>query len=269
MTLGVRFHSLLKFLDETSSGRYEADDPHRSGKQAVVDTKDQTRNPVQAAKALTHPKTDQPLSSKLQGMLALLSNYLRSGMAGPGRMLNHARLISGAFMARTDFAHMFTRLPASEQRCVLRHPDRFAELALQAARLTGQGDALLFDRGVRKNTEPASADYNVDRARAATSPIDMSREDWLMGIPTGADSISAAQHPTQKNTLEGLGALGDRTDRVSEDPAPAHGAHDKGRGIILELRQMRTNQTPEEFMAQAQAIFDYLAKVNRNPGYAD
>lgn len=121
---------------------------------------------------------------------------------------------------------------------------------------------MLFDRGVRKSNEPASSSYNKDHARARRTPLGMTRGNWLEGLTDGRDSISSAQQRGARGTLEGLGALGDRTDRVGNDPAVAQAVRNKGRGVILELRQMRTNKTPNEFRVIAQAVFGYIAALN-------
>jgi hypothetical protein len=157
---------------------------------------------------------------------------------------------------------MFDKLPALEQIYFQNHPDQFADLAMQAANLANTGGTLLFDRGVRVSNQPTSWSYNSDHARAWHSPVGMTRSSWLEGVTQGRDSISSAQRPGKKDTLEGLGALGNRTDRVGNDPVVAQHVRNKGRGIILELRQMRDVQTPAQFALTAQRIFDYVAALN-------
>ena len=263
MTLGVRFDRLIDFLDDAATGNHPGAGLHGPGKEELTQYKGQTQASVQAARGLVHPQTGGPLSAKLQGLLALLGNYLKTGQANAqGHKLNYAKLISGAFMARTDFSNMFDKLPALEQIYFTNHPDQFADLALQAANLQHSEGTMLFDRGVRKSNEPSSWSYNADHARAWRTPLGMSRGSWLGGITDGRDSISSAQRRGAKDTLEGLGALGDRTDRVANDPAVAPGVRNKGRGIILELRQMRGAQSPAAFAVTAQRIFDYIAVLN-------
>jgi len=263
MTLGVRFDRLINFLDDAARGQHAGAGVHGPGKDELTQYKGQTLASVQAAQGLVHPQTGLPLSTKMQGLLALLGNYLKTGQANvQGHKLNYAKLISGAFMARTDFSHMFDKLPALEQVYFTAHPDQFADLALQVANLQHSEGTLLFDRGVRKSNEPNSSSYNKDHARARRTPLGMTRGNWLEGLTDGRDSISSAQQRGARDTLEGLGALGDRTDRVGNDPAVAQTVRNKGRGVILELRQMRDNKTPNEFGVIAQAVFDYIAALN-------
>lgn len=265
MTLGVRFDRLASFFEHAGRDNIDPLDAHGVGKHALTNYKGQTRGSVQSATQVLNARPGGPWSEELRGLLTLLANYMKTGRQNPAHpipKLNYAKLISGAFMARTDFGTLFDRLPPNEQAHFQAHPDEFADLALEVAGMQGSEGTRLFDRGVRRSNETNSLVHNVDHARAPFSPVGMRRGAWLQGMTTGQDSISSAQHPGKKATLEGLGALGDRTDRVANDPPPALGAHNRGRGVILELRQMADNKTPAEFGLTAQAVFDYIAALN-------
>jgi hypothetical protein len=194
-------------------------------------------------------------SLKFQGLAALLAQYLRFGKK-PNPPLNYAKLISNSILVRTDFGKIFKKLGDDERRPFETNPNTFANSVLTAAEMTGTEDTLVYERGIRKSYRRESKNYN----KLVSMPI--KRGEWLKTITTGVDKLSSHHVPKLKSQFEGLGALGPRTDRVGDDPAPAQGSKDKGSGIIMEFRNMRKNVLYSDFIPLARGIFNYIKQLN-------
>jgi hypothetical protein len=262
LTGGIRYDKLFEFLEEAAkkSSDHLNTDPHKLAKEELTNYKEHAKDVT----ALTGAKAEVNKingSAELKGLVAMLGMYLNSG-AGGQPMFNYAKLISNSFMARTDFGSMFAKLPPNEKARYVNDRESFATLVLEAAGMSGEGDKKVFERGIRKSDNKTSPDYNVDVTNDGTLGMNIKRKKWLVEISKGYDPISSHYMPHLKDILMGLGALGTRTDRVGNDPKPAKGARDKGRGIIVELRNMKGFQTPQEFSDKAQAIFDYIVALN-------
>jgi hypothetical protein len=262
ITGGVRFDQLYAFLSAATQRRDQADEHGRAKSELSgyfgQDQKDTT--------SLTGADTEVDRingSSQLKGLVALLAMYLRYGMAGQGRgMFNYAKLLGDTFMARTDFGAMFRRLPDREYRQFIKEPETFVALVLAAANLTGSDNTKVYERGIRKSYNRTSPDYNVD-VSAQIPELGINRRNWLIGVTLGQDRLSSDGLPQLKNELEGLGALGSRTDRVGTEVVPnAKKQPQGGSGIILEMRKLRTGQMYSDFVASAQRIFNYLVALN-------
>ena len=197
-------------------------------------------------------------------MVGLLGMYLRYGAAGAGKdMFNYAKLLGDTFMARTNFGAMFSKLPDQEFERFTKSPLSFVTLVLDAAGLSGGGGTKVYERGIRKSYDKNSPDYSVDLTTQVPD-LGITRERWLLGITLGMDRLSSSGMPALKNELEGLGALGTRTDRVGNQIVPnAKKQPAGGTGIIVEMRKLRTNQFYTEFVGSAQRIFDYLVALNQ------
>lgn len=263
LTGGFRYDRLFSMLEDATrpASDHDANDPHLEAKKAMTIHKDLASDTT----ALTGAQAEVAKingSDELKAMVGLLAMYL--GFAGgTGKpMLNYAKLIANSFMARTDFGRMFLKLPATEYDRFIHAPQTFVDLVLEAAGLTGTGATKVFERGVRTSDNRNDPGYTVDLTTDTTSGLDVTRQDWLIGITLGIDKLSSAQMAQHKPRLMGLGALGDRTDRVGNDPKPAKGVHDKGQGIILELRNMKGDRSPDDFADTALAIFDYISDLN-------
>ena len=91
----------------------------------------------------------------------------------------------------------------------------------------------------------------------------ITRRNWLLGVTLGEDRISSSGMPQLKGELEGLGALGSRTDRVGSEVIPGQKKQPAGgTGIILEMRKLKVSQLYTDFVASAQRIFEYLVAQN-------
>ncbi len=80
--------------------------------------------------------------------------------------------------------------------------------------MSGQQGGLVFERGIYKANDPKK------RTPDNVYYIPVTRELWLKDITSGTDWLSSKHIPEMKNMLEGLGALGGRTDQVGDDPDP-------------------------------------------------
>ncbi len=82
----------------------------------------------------------------------------------------------------------------------------------------------------------------------------MTRLDWLVGIAEGKDKLSSFHMPHWKPELEGLGALGGKTDVVGLNRA---------KGVVLEFRQVSPQMPYTQWRDFANRVFAYLIDLNR------
>ena len=257
VTGGVSFDKLITLLSEIGGGagpRGDVTNPHYEAK-SELETMSPDAPARTAAKGISAGG-----SAEFQGMTAFLSSYLNFGKKQSATYppLNYAKLISNSVLLRTDFGSMFKKLKDPERTPFETNPQSFATTVLAAAGMAGTENTKVFERGIRKSQNKKSKNY--------TKLVDMpiTRGQWLKTITTGVDKLSIHHMPKLKSELEGLGALGPRTDRVGYDPAPTDPqAKDKGSGIIMEFRNMRKNVNYADFMTLAKGVFVYLKELNR------
>jgi hypothetical protein len=261
ITGGVRFDRLYDFLNSAANQPGPTEEHGKakselSGYLSQKDTASLTGAGVEVGRVNGSPE--------LKGMVALLAMYLRYGAAGQGKgMFNYAKLLGDTFMARTDFGAMFARLPDKDFDRYTKAPNTFVTLVLDAAGLSGTGGTKVYERGIRKSYDKKSPDYNVDLT-GTVPDLAITRQNWLLGITLGEDRISSSGMPRLKAELEGLGALGARTDRVGGEVVPGKKKQPSGgSGIILEMRKLKDNQSYGDFVATAQRVFDYLVVLNQ------
>ena len=259
VTGGVSFDKLMTLFSEVSKpGKKGEDNPYFEAKNELIESgKDFVDKAVTRVAGVAG-------SEPLKALVAMLVAYLRFGAASMGSMLNYAKLISNAILFRTDFGSMFKKLDPVERKPFEDDPQSFTDLVLGAAGQAGTGATAVFERGVRKSTNPKSKDYNK------RFDIPVTRQAWLTDITTGVDQLSSHHVPAMKSEFEGLGALGLRTDRVGADPAPADPKQkDKGSGIIMEFRNMKKNVPYTKWRGLAISIFDYLSALNNRKKEAE
>lgn len=259
MTGGIAFDKLFTFLEEATGN---ATPP--KGREGASELTRNQKFPSEAA-AITGAGVEVGKvrgSAELKGLVAMLGSYLRFGSASMGPPMNYAKLISFSFMARTDFAAMFSMLPDRERNRYEKHPEKFVTLVLKACEMPGTGAVKVFERGIRKSYDKMSPDFTVD-ITTDVAGLAVTREDWLMGVTQGQDKISSTGMPALKRYFEGLGALGAKTDRVGDEPQPPDGEDRKGTGIIVELRQMQDAQDYTNFIPIAKQVFKYWAALNK------
>lgn len=264
LTGGFRFDRLFSMMEDATrkTSDLATDDPHKEAKEEMTLHKELSSDTIALAGATSEVSKING-SDELKAMVSLLGMYLNFAAAGVNKpLLNYAKLIANSFMARTDFGKMFYKLPQEEYLRFTRAPQSFVDMVLTAAGMSGTGNTKVFERGVRTSDIKTSPGYKVDLTNDPTSGLDVTRQNWLIKLTLGNDLLSSARMPQHKPRLMGLGALGHRTDRVGDDPVPPKRAYDKGRGIIVELRNMKLDQAPSDFSETALAIFDYIVDLN-------
>jgi hypothetical protein len=239
VTGGIRLDMMAKLFEELGN-RNQHNDAHSQARSDLMATGEGIMA-VAAQRANTIPGSDT-----LRGLAAQIIAYLRAGampvgQMGPGQAYKYAKLI-GKIMARTDFGSQFKMLDQAERLPFEQNPQTFATLILNAAGLGG--GVHVFERKVRNNAN--------DVAKGVfTFPV--TRQDWLVGIVSGSDMLSSKHMPQWKSELEGLGALGSKTDRVNNN-ADA--------GVVVEFRQARANVPYTQWRAFATRIFNYIVYMN-------
>ncbi|MDF1603785.1 DUF4157 domain-containing protein [Nocardioides sp. YIM 152315] len=199
--------------------------------------------------------TGEP-SKELKSLVAVLAMYLDNGALVDAQStppLSYAKLLSGSMLMRTDFASMFKRLSEMERQDVRMDPTAFVDWVLEVAQLSGTGGAKVYERGILKDYHQGSKGGVDD-----TPGLQISRNDWLLGILVGRDDLSAKSNPAIKDKLEGLGRLGNKFDTVGDEG----GSFAKPSGVIMEFRNMSRNVPPKNWTALAMSIYDYLVSVN-------
>ncbi len=190
-------------------------------------------------------------SDKLRGLATQIVSYLKSGSdpllamgmaASAGRAFDYAKLI-GKLMARTDLGSQFLMLDQNERQPFEQNPDTFVTLILNAAGMAGTEDTHVFERGVKNKAGDANQGM-------FTFPV--SRKDWLIGITEGKDRLSSHHMPQWKSELEGLGALGDKTDTVGNNQ----------QGVIAEFRGVQQQMPYLAWRPFAVDVFKYLVQLN-------
>lgn len=187
-----------------------------------------------------------PGSDKLKGLAAQVMAYLRAGallgmQPSPSQAYDYAKLI-GKIMARTDFGSQFLMLDPAERRPFEANPRSFATLVLNAAQLPG--NVAVFERKI-KNV--------AGQAAAGVFDFPVTREDWLVGIVRGHDLLSSKHMPHWKSELEGLGALGAKTDPVGQGE----------RGVVAEFRLAQPQMPYTQWRGFGTRVFSYLIDLNQ------
>jgi len=202
-----------------------------------------------------------PLSEALVSFLAMILNYLYVGE----RRVENSKGIAAGFMARTDFAHNFSLLPASEQEHFRAHQGSFSALIgrISGLDMTGKVYAQGFQREASRTDEVF--DYPL------------TRQDWCDGIVGGTDLLRKSvdaddpekgirKDPINKPFLQdpdgtqrpdpvhySLGRLGSVDDTVGPD---------RVRVAVVELRRMTGSLPVESWTEFALAAFDLVQTMN-------
>jgi hypothetical protein len=263
ITGGVRFDKLFTMLENASTTPGNTDQ-HKDAKGALSGGLGDSQKDLESVSGASREVGRINGSDDLKGMVALLGMYLRYGAAGPGKgMFNYAKLLGDTFMARTDFGAMFVKLPDKDYKRFTEAPATFVDLVLAAAGLTGTDNTKVYERGIRKSYIKTSPDYNTDLT-GEKDGLAITRRNWLLGITLGLDKLSSHTLPSLKSDLEGMGALGGRTDRVGTEVQPKVKKQPAGgRGIILEMRKLKLDQSYDTFAVTAEKVFNYLVELNQ------
>jgi hypothetical protein len=255
VTGGISFDKIITLLSEMGGGSHNV--PEGPRRQAARDL--ERMGPLMPGQAAGRGRNVAG-TSQFQGMVALLTSYLRNGQAQQ-HPLNYAKLVSGFLMLRTDFGSMFLKLPPAERAPYQANPEQFVTLVMNAAQLQTDAGAPVLERGVRKGQTPGRRDYDRRLDNAATR---LTRREWLTGITQGQDRLSSHHLPDLRSELEGLGALGPTTDPIGPAPAPGTelGLRDRGQGIVMEFRRMAQTVPWDQWRDLAIRIHGYIAELN-------
>jgi hypothetical protein len=255
VTVGVRLSRIHLLFEELGRLGLEVRDPtfERDGLESLYFSKlyrDIGRRAFEAG-----PVQGRAPSPRLRGLMAMIVQYLRGGIAGGTRA--YAKDMAYA-MARTDFATIFAGLPVTERSYFQQNPEAWVQYALQTAGLgAGSGGERLInqrisDGGARSLGSPTPpVELPLTRAAwlramaAPTQPRDLFTADATAGDPLYTDDQG-------KNRLRALGLLGSKQDTVG------HGKE----GVIIELRQLRRRVPWPEWSQLAHRIVDYMAELN-------
>jgi hypothetical protein len=255
VTGGVSYDKLITLLSEIGGGKNNAPIKHQQAASDLVNL-----GKSQPGKAASRGRISGG-SAKFQGLIAFLTSYILFGKKRNETYppLNYAKLISNEILLRTDFGSMFQKLDSLDRYQWEQQPNLFVARVLISAGLDYPKDADIpvLERGVRKSQDTKSKNYNKLLDNAATR---LTRREWLIGITKGQDLLSSYHVPKLKDELEGLGALGPKTDYVGDD-SPFLAS--SGMGIIMEFRNMKRAEKLEKWMPLALRIFDYIVALNK------
>lgn len=190
------------------------------------------------------------MSDRLKGLVGFIVRYVE--MAAANTPLAYAK-VSTMFLARTDFATMFSLLPKEEKERFEKAPKSL--FALVKAALGGKLEETrkVFVGGIKQEGgEPLRPTLTVG--------------EWIYGITEGKDLLSGKyweaqvklgggeEARTYHGMLESMGNLGSKTDTIDTD---------KELGIIMEFRGNTAPLTVDKWGPYATRIFAYLKALNR------
>ena len=195
----------------------------------------------------------------LEGLLMVVAAYLTIGHGM--RDGANAKSVAGGLMARTDFDHNFKLLPPALQQYFRDDPQRFVDLALDAASLRGTGG----QRVIQGTVERGMAGDRTERE------IPLTRAEWLVNIPQGVDLLKhydnlgeggkarVGADDARKDAWEGvhksLGALGSVDDQVGPNAA-------KQKAFVAEFRRMSDRLPARDLKPVAVAVYELLERMN-------
>lgn len=237
----------------------------------------QVRDAHQATgRALARNFRDIEAPDSVKGLVGLLTIHLVRGQQG---VPAYAKTISGPLLARTDFATLFSLLPAPWKLYFKQNPNDFVHLVINAAvgasgkRFTA--DDPVFAGGLYNDenfTSQKSGAPNVSgltigawlRGLVGDVPLATGSLSWLkryIGEPRGKDQLTS-QHfpgsPAAKGELESLGSYGSKTDLIGGSWLFGGGTQ----AGIFEFRETGQSLTPNAWLSYAVAMLRYVRAVN-------
>ena len=204
--------------------------------------------PGKAAAAITtylNGHNTAPAATKeLTGLLALLIAYM--DMAKAGLVRSYAKTIAPV-MARTDFATMFTFLPATDRNYYAKRGGKnFSDLLIAAGYTKKELDKSIFSAGINQSQEPD--EWYKDLTRQGLDALDdLEGAEGEQGRRAGQGQADAAKVPDQEWPGRDRGArllcppARHRADRPNADARrpdrrTAHASGD-GRSDVCRLRR--------------------------------
>lgn len=157
-------------------------------------------------------------------------------------------------LARTNFARMFKMIPAIEQQIFKSNPNMMVRAVSQA----GGGLTMtekIYPFGFKKG----------GAGNRRTVEVDLTREDWAMGVTQGHDMLTKEWWDKVGNDMldpehsgdELSKSLGSHGDKVDQDRYYEQ--------AILEFRKMKQDMTPAQFKTEMIKNWDFLRGVMQAP----
>ncbi|MCG8477166.1 MAG: hypothetical protein MI784_16995 [Cytophagales bacterium] len=188
-------------------------------------------------------------SEELMGLVNLILLYL---IRGSGQLKSYAKTI-GSLLARTDFARLFQLLPENEKSLFTKENGLYWMELMKACLdlIELKIDLPVFEKGIYWRS--AGKDHHILK--------DLSRKQWLTGIPLGTDYLTEEHFPNREyaEELESLGSWHEKTEpsALSAD----------GQMPIFELRTIRSIDDFRRIEPIALHLFRYIYSLNRKMGY--
>ncbi|MCG8475993.1 MAG: hypothetical protein MI784_11045 [Cytophagales bacterium] len=181
-------------------------------------------------------------SDSFKGFLSLVIYYLFEGDRGT----NIFPKAFTAFLARTDFARMFSLLPEQERDFLAKNG---ANTWFKILHAVMPGDFSDFSKPFFKSGVFISRPEIHRHILKA-----LSKEQWLMEMTRGRDLLTERHFPNRWRAyeLESLGAMGEKTDTVLGEPAP-----------IIEFRVGKKYLNMRELRLFALETFKMIYALNR------
>lgn len=183
------------------------------------------------------------ISPPLQGLVAVITNYLEGGAAQPGQesltardrfalALDYPKVIGNILLARTDFAALFGLLPPREVTYYSEHPQNFVRLVVASLdkRYRIRESDPIFAKGVKVD--------EADEAKGIVVP-DLTVGSWLYEIPRGADVLRTVKD------ADSLGEFGSKTEAIGSSRT-RYGTNERVRAEagIFEFRGAQNERLP-------------------------
>jgi hypothetical protein len=189
-------------------------------------------------------------SEKLVGLMSLIYVYLKRGKQGVGTYPKALFPMLGI----TDFGTMFTLLPDDDQDPFLANAQRFEDINLDAAGLTGTGGTAFFEGGF---ASPLTNMTVLQSQQTAAALGAITRHDWLTDIPNGVDRLSKGY--ANIGALESMGKL-NRGEQVGK--THIFSANTTSGAPILELRRHMGHLGINNWKDWALDMYDFIVKLN-------
>jgi hypothetical protein len=239
-TGGVSFDRLYDFFKDLKGGKEAPSEILRKGRGAIKGGD----APARMIESLDKIPGLMEMSPRLKGLLSMIVRYVHMG--ANSTPLAYAK-VATLFLARTDFAQMFSLLPEGEKEWLKKDPNQLFRL-VQLANPGLKPTRKFFVGGIRRGKGVFKPSLTVGQ--------------WITRIAAGEDQLSGGywkgqdteQGRTYQRELESMGSLGTKTDKVGEQGlAP---------GIVIEFRGHTERLEVDKWGAYAVAIFTYLKELN-------
>jgi Domain of unknown function (DUF4157) len=204
------------------------------------------------------------ISPQLQGLIAVIVNYLEAGAARlPGQRLSaverhdvaldYPKVVGNILLARTDFAALFELLPLREASRYAERPQSFVRLVVASLdrRFGIRESDPIFARGIKV--------HETDPSKGIVVP-DLTVGDWLYGIPHGFDFLTTVKD------ADSMGEFGPKTEDVGPQRTTASGTSNLARteAGIFEFRGAQVNKLPlNRWQPFALEFLQYISDVHR------